>query len=164
MKRCSVLSATTVINWFCACVVSGKGHTHMIFLFSSLLCVPVLLKRMRFVFSVSSAPFVGLEVSEWADLLKRCSCVVRWLYVITLLCHARNIVFFWANQNFCFTKSLSLEFSLVSVLKLDKEYSIHSQTVESVRAVKNCVFLQPGPCNLVWDTKDSVKQILLSDS
>lgn len=46
-------------------------------------------------------------------------------------------------------KSLSLEFSLVSVLKLDEEYRIHFQTVEPVRAAKNCVFLQPGPCHLV---------------
>lgn len=46
-------------------------------------------------------------------------------------------------------ESLSLEFSLVSVLKLDEEYSIHFQTVDPVRAAKNGVFLQPGPCNLV---------------
>lgn len=133
----------------CVCGVSLKAKHRLSFSprpCSVFLCY---VKRMRFVFSVSSVPFVGLEAPEWADLLKHCSCVVRWLYLITLLCHTRNIVFFWANQNFCFTKSLSLELSLVFVLKLDKEYSIHSQTVESVKAVKNCVFLQPGPCNLV---------------
>lgn len=38
---------------------------------------------------------------------------------------------------------------MVSVLKLEKEYSIHSQTVESVRAAKNCLS-GASSCNLVY--------------
>lgn len=45
------------------CVVSVKGQMQIIFLSSSLLCVPVL-HETDTLFSIPSVPFVGLEAPE----------------------------------------------------------------------------------------------------